>query len=103
MTMEKRLTQNMVRNFLKLHTWDRELQNKIADVLKDALPEEEPDEGYEAVAAMLACLHDDFELWDPENTRPETRMDILRDHADALFIDGMVYGAYLAKRTGEEE
>ena len=101
--MEKRITKDMIRNFSKLRTWDRDLQNKIADVLKDALPEEEPTEGYEEVAEMIACLRDDFRMVDPQNADPETRIKVIRDHADALFIDGLVYGAYLATRTDEEE
>ena len=92
--MERRFTQNMIRNFSKLRTDDAELQNKIADVLAGALPEVEPADGYEEVKAMLEGLKYDFARTKGQGTYE--RLAILRDHANTLFIDGLVYGAYLA-------
>lgn len=92
--MKKRTTQNMIKNFSRLRTGDPELQKKIADVLADALPEVEPGEGYDEVNDMLNGLRYDYVRTDPQDA--DARMAILRDHADALFIDGLVYGAYLA-------
>lgn len=92
----RRYTQNMIRNFVKLWADDEDQQSRLAYVLEDALPEEEPADGYEVVATMIDCMKDDFQRADPQNTDPDARVNIIRDHADALFIDGMVYGAYLA-------
>ena len=94
--MYSRNTKIMVNNFLKLRTADPELQNKIADVLEGALPKREPKEGYAEVSYMLAALTHDFARIDPQDERAS--MNIIRDHADALFIDGIVYGAYLATK-----
>ena len=92
--MTKRTTQNMIKNFSRLRTGDPELQKKIADVLADALPEVEPADGYEEVEAMLEGLKYDFARTKGQGTYE--RLAILRDHANTLFIDGLVYGAYLA-------
>ena len=92
----RRLTQNMIRNFTKLRTADAHQQIELTELLAPGLPEEEPDDGYEEVAEMLYCLRDDYYRADPRNVNPDARMNILRDHADALFIDGIVYGAFLA-------
>ena len=100
MKMYSRKTKVMIKNFLKLRTGDEELQNKIADVLDGALPKMEPKNGYDEVAQMLAALTHDFARADPLDDK--ARMAIMRDHADALFIDGLVYGAYLATRSKEK-
>ena len=92
----RRLTQNMIRNFTKLRTADVHQQTELTELLAPGLPEEEPDDGYEEVAEMLYCLRDDYYRADPRNVNPDARTNILRDHADALFIDGIVYGAFLA-------
>ena len=92
----RRFTQNMIRNFTKLRTADVHQQIEITELLTGALPEDEPTDWYEEVAEMVYCLRDDFYRADPQNRNPEARMNLIRDHADALFIDGIVYGAFLA-------
>lgn len=91
-----RNTGDMVKSFTKLRTDNLDQQKAVQDLLGKALPEKEPAGGYEEVEEMLCALWYDFEYTDPCNKFRDARMVTIRDHADALFIDGIVYGVLLA-------
>ena len=96
-----RNSKTIIKNFIKMRTSDAEMQKRLMDALEDALPETEPDDGYEEVGEMLASFQYDCARTEP--TEGKLRWNMLRDHADVLFIDGVVYGAFLALGGKNEE
>lgn len=96
-----RNSKTIIKNFVRMRTSDPEMQKKIIAALENALPEQEPDDGYEEVVEMLTSLRYDCARTEPQES--DKRWNMLRDHADVLFIDGLVYGALMALGGTNEE